>query len=142
MLKKLLLFTLILNIQMIFSQNVKIKDGIVYLDGSEILKHEKISFTDHSFFNQKEEEIIFYKEVDDLYFIINFINENIKVESTKMEYIYKSLILNSEKNMTNLLKWLIKEKVIDNNGNLDISKIEIFYKKHNENVSENYIEKK
>ena len=49
----------------VVAQNVEIKDNKVLVDGKEILKYEKVSFFQHSFYSLTEdEEILMYKYND------------------------------------------------------------------------------
>jgi hypothetical protein len=43
--------------------------------------------------------------------------------------------MNSKKNMQKLVKWLLKEKVIDTKGNLNLEKVQTFYDKYNEDIT-------
>ena len=61
---------------------------------------------------------------DDDYIILNFLTAKVKVESTSVEHIISGLGMNSKKNMQKLVKWLLKEKVIDSKGILNIEKVQ------------------
>lgn len=127
------------------AQEVEIKDDKVLLDGVAILKYEKINISQHSFYSlDTDEEILLFKWHDnetnqyteDDYIILNFLTLKTKVETTNVELIISGLGINSKKNMQKLVKWLLKEKVIDNKGNLNSAKVEIFYDKYNEDITE------
>ncbi len=44
--------------------------------------------------------------------------------------------MNSRKNMEKLIKWLLKEKVLDSNGNLNAEKLDVFFDKYDEKITE------
>jgi hypothetical protein len=142
--KKLLtVFTLLLSFNLYFSQEVTIKDDKVLLDGKQILKAEKINMAQYSFYTMKDdEEILMYRYMDnetpkysdDDYFILNFLTEKIKVESTDFSKILN--FMNSRKGMEKLIKWLLKERVINSNGELNPERVQIFQEKYNENITE------
>lgn len=123
------------------SQEVEIKDDKVYLDGKELLRYEKVNVIQHSFYTLKDdEEILLYKEfdnetpkyVDDDYYILNFLQEKIKVETQDFSKI--ASFMNSKKAMQKLIKWLVKEKVITPEGTINRDKLDTFYEKYNENI--------
>jgi hypothetical protein len=142
--KKLLtVFLLILSINLYFSQEVVIKDDKVLLEGKQILKAEKINVAQYSFFTMKDDdEILMYKYmdnetptyVDDDYFILNFLSEKTKVESKDFTKIAN--FMNSRKGMEKLVKWLLKERVINNEGELNPDRVQIFKEKYDENITE------
>lgn len=126
------------------AQEVEIKDDKVLLDGTPILKYEKINISQHSFYSlDNDDEILLFKwhsnetngYTDDDYIILNFLTAKIKVESTSVEHIISGLGMNSKKNMQKLVKWLLKEKVIDNKGILNPEKVQTFYDKYNEDIT-------
>ena len=129
----------------LYAQEVEIKDDQVLLDGVAILKYEKINISQHSFYSlDTEDEILVFKWHDnetnqytqDDYIILNFLTLKTKVETTNVELIISGLGMNSKKNMQKLVKWLLKEKVIDNKGTLNSAKVEVFYEKYNEDITE------
>ncbi len=142
--KKLLpVFLLILSFNLYFSQEVVIKNDKVLLDGKQILKAEKINVAQYSFFTMKDdEEILMYKYMDnetpvyqnDDYFILNFLTEKTKVESKDFTKIAN--FMNSKKGMEKLVKWLLKERVINNEGELNPDRVQIFKEKYDENITE------
>jgi len=136
-------FLLMISCNLYFSQNVTIKDDKVLLDGKQILKAEKINVAQYSFFSMKDdEEILLYRYVDnetpsyvsDDYFILNFLPEKTKVESTDIAKIAN--FMNSKKGMEKLVKWLLKERVINHDGELNPERVAIFKDKYNENITE------
>lgn len=123
------------------SQEVEIKDDKVYLDGKELLRYEKVNMAQHSFYTlTDDEEILLYKEfdnetpkyVEDDYYILNFLQEKIKVETQDFSKI--ASFMNSKKAMQKLIKWLVKEKVITPEGTINRDKLDTFYEKYNENI--------
>lgn len=140
------LFVLLLLItcsNLYFSQEVTIKDDKVLLDGKQILKAEKINVTQYSFFSMKDdEEVLMYRYMDnetpryvsDDYFILNFLTEKTKVESTDLGKIAN--FMNSKKGMEKLVRWLLKERVINQDGELNPDRVAVFKEKYDENITE------
>lgn len=136
-------FLLIASCNLYFSQDVTIKDDKVLLDGKQILKAEKINLTQYSFFSMKnDEEILMYKYMDnetpryvnDDYFILNFLSEKTKVESTDLAKIAN--FMNSKKGMEKLVRWLLKERVINQDGELNPDRVAVFKEKYDENITQ------
>ena len=107
------------------AQEVEIKNDKVLLDGNPILKYEKINILQHSFYSlESDDEILLFKQhdnetseySDDDYIILNFLLEKTKVETTSVEHVIAGIGMNSKKNMQKLVKWLLKEKVLDAKG--------------------------
>jgi hypothetical protein len=143
--KILLTFSLILsNVCFLHAQEVEIKNDQVLLDGNPILKYEKINILQHSFYSlESDDEILLFKwhdnetseYSDDDYIILNFLVNKIKVETTSVEHVIAGIGMNSKKNMQKLIKWLIKEKVLDTKGNINPDKLQTFYDKYNEDIT-------
>lgn len=136
-------FLLMISCNLYFSQDVTIKDDKVLLDGKQILKAEKINVAQYSFFSMKDdEEVLLYRYMDnetpryvsDDYFILNFLTEKVKVESTDLGKI--SNFMNSKKGMEKVVKWLLKERVINQEGELNPDRLAIFKDKYHENITE------
>ncbi len=147
---KLMLFTMLFFCasNLIKAQEVEIKDDKVLVDGKAILKYEKSSFFQHSFYSlTDDEEILMYKYnenesknyPDDDYLILNFLTAKKKVECSDITKAVTGLGMSSKKNMEKLITWLLKEKVIDVNGVLNTTKLDTFYDKYNENITERTI---
>lgn len=137
------LFLLIAGCNLYLSQNVTIKDDKVFLDGKQILKTEKISLAQYSFFSVKnDDEILMYKYMDnetpsyvsDDYFILNFLTEKVKVESKDLGKV--SNFMNSRKGMEKLVKWLLKERVFNQEGELNPERVTVFKEKYDENITQ------
>ena len=71
------------------AQEVEIKDDKILLDGTPILKYEKINILQHSFYSiESDDEILLFKWHDnetsqyneDDYIILNFLTAKVKVE--------------------------------------------------------------
>jgi len=141
--KLLALLSLILSFNFYFAQEVVIKDDKVLLDGKQILKAEKINVAQYSFYTMKDdEEILMYRYMDnetpryqeDDYYVLNFLTEKTKVESTDFTKILN--FMNSRKGMEKLVKWLLKERVINSDGELNSERVQIFKEKYDENITE------
>ena len=136
---------LISSISFLNAQEVEIKDDKVLFDGTPMLKYEKINVLQHSFYSlQSDDEILLFQwhnnetdqYSDDDYIILNFLTAKTKVESTSVEHVIAGIGMNSKKNMQKLVKWLLKEKVLDSKGNLNTDRLQIFYDKYNENITQ------
>ncbi|MGB3591045.1 MAG: hypothetical protein WBA16_05100 [Nonlabens sp.] len=128
---------------MSFAQKVKLKDDKVFVNGNQILTYEKMSVLEYSFYSlDDEEEVILYQyhhnETRDYsgddYFIINFLEQDVKVESTAFNNIVKGMGMNSRKDMEKLIKWLVKNKVLDEDGTIEPKRVERFHDKYHENI--------
>lgn len=145
--KKLLIFSLlVLSFNFYFTQEVEIKDDKVLLDGKQILKAEKINMIEYSFYNLKsDDEILLYRQMDngtsryqdDDYYVLNFLTEKVKVESNDFYKI--ASFMNSKKSMEKLIKWLLKEKVLTIDGELNSDRLAIFKEKYDQNITERTI---
>lgn len=141
---RLLAFILLMiSCNLYFSQDVTIKDDKVLLDGKQILKAEKINAAQYSFFSMKDdEEVLLYKYMDnetpryvsDDYFILNFLTEKTRIESTDLGKIAN--FMNSKKGMEKLVRWLLKERVINHDGELNSERVAVFKDKYDENITE------
>lgn len=114
------------------AQKIKLKKGIVYIDGQSTFEYEKrASATEYSIYTLgKEEEIIFIKRnnngsigyIDDDYKQITFIKSNQKMESASLRSYPTKYILGQ----------LLKGKVLDLEGNIDQNKLQTFMTKYHE----------
>jgi hypothetical protein len=145
--KRLLLSALLMTgLSSAFAQELEIKDDKVLLDGKAILKYEKINSRQHSFYTlDGENELMMYKwndnespqYLEDDFFSLNFLVEKVKVESNQSRsQTISGVGMNSRKNMEKLVKWLLKEKVLNTDGSLNPTKVQVFYDKYNENITQ------
>ncbi len=126
------------------AQEVEIKDEKVLFDGKQVLKYEKTNSFIHTLFTLDDNELLLYKfnnnetreYLDDDYLVLNFIPFKKKVETTNKSQAISGMGLNSRKNMQKLITWLLKEKVINANGAINPERLDIFYEKYNENITE------
>lgn len=141
--KKLILTSLLVisGVNFANSQEVNIKDGKVFLDNNAILKYEKINNWQSSFYTLSDDEILMYKwsdnetsqNTDDDFLTLNFLTLKKKIQTTDYSQIAS---MSSKKSMEKLIKWLLKEKVLDSNGNINSEKLEIFFEKYDEKILE------
>lgn len=118
-----------------FSQKVKLKKRKVLLDGKEILSYEKRGFgTEITFYSLKNNEEIaeMYQEnngtntyIEDDYKVMFFSTSEIKIESSRIH----------SRGWKYVIKLLIKNKVLDVNGQIDSEKLKKFAKKYDENIT-------
>jgi hypothetical protein len=137
---KLSLFNLILfGFTQVYAQEVELKDDKVIVDGKEILKYEKTNNFQYSFYDATGNEILMYKYQNnqtqdyqgDDYFTMNFLTLKRKVETSDFSLIHA---VSSKKNMEKLIKLLVKEKVLEMNGNINPEKLDIFTEKYNQEI--------
>ena len=131
--RTIMFFTMLLVLtQTSFGQNVKFKKGKVLVDGKEILTLDR-QLTEATFYSLEDnEEILYLKHesngtphyLEDDYIIIFFSNEEIKIETSRISGSRKKI-----------LKTLIKNKVLDLNGKIDLEKLKKFAKKYDENIT-------
>nr|WP_315032848.1 hypothetical protein [uncultured Chryseobacterium sp.] len=138
----LALVILMISCNLYFSQDVTIKGDKVLLDGKQILKAEKINLAQYSFFSMKnDDEILMYKYMDnetpsyvsDDYFILNFLTEKVKVESKDLGKV--SNFMNSKKGMEKIIRWLLKERVLNQDGEINPERVAVFKEKYDENIT-------
>jgi AAA+ superfamily predicted ATPase len=124
------------------AQEVEIKKDKVLLDGKEILRYEKENVFNQSFYSlTDDEEILHYRFSDnetqqymeDDYFILNFLGQKVKVESTEVSR--ATVIMSSRKSSEKLIKWLLKDKVLNTDGTINPEKLDNFYQKYNEDIT-------
>jgi hypothetical protein len=138
---KLLLAAVLFGINFMFSQEVKIKKDKIFVDGNLFLKYEKINVNTHSVYDLDDNEILFvsFKDnetpqyLDDDFYILNFTTEKIKIESS--DYSRIASFMNSKKTMQKMIKWLLKDKVINKYGTINSEKLELFFEKYDENIT-------
>lgn len=125
------------------AQNVQIKNKDVFINGKNVLKFEKINLYQCSFFTLDHKEVLFYKLHDkatgnnsnDTYMSLNFINENVKVETSDMSRIVAPSM---RKSMQKLISWLVKDEVINTDGTINADKLKIFVQKYHEDLRVNH----
>jgi AAA+ superfamily predicted ATPase len=125
-----------------YSQEVEIKKDKVLLDGKEILRYEKENIFNQSFYSLTDDEEILHfrfsnnetqQYLEDDYFILDFLKEKIKVESSE---VYRAtVIMSSRKSSEKLIKWLLKDKVLNTDGTINSEKLDNFHQKYNEDIT-------
>lgn len=138
------LLLLLFGVVGLHAQEVELnKKDEVLLDGKTILNYKKINARQYSFYSLDGDEILYYKlddketrqYIEDDFFILNFLTAKKKVETKNRSLVASGLGMNSAKNMAKLIKALLEEKVLDAEGKLNLDKLDIFYEKHNENIT-------
>jgi hypothetical protein len=126
------------------AQKIEIKGNDVLLDGNTILKSEKINAGQYSFYSLDDNEILMYKWFDnetpkyqdDDYYILNFLEQKVKVQSTDFTKVVSGIGMNSKKNMEKMLTWLLKEKVLLTDGKLNPDRVNVLFEKYDENITQ------
>lgn len=115
------------------AQKVKLKKGIVLIDGEPRFEYKKSEASSLSIYTlNTQNEIIFIHlnsngtitYLDDDYKEITFINEKRKLESSKLRGAYKLII-----------QKLIQEKVLNLDGSINSDKLDTFFTKFDENIT-------
>jgi len=117
------------------------KKNTIAIDGEAALKYIKNNRLSWSFYDRNDNEIIFFKVVDngtpgyidDDYMIINFLNENTKIETNDFSQI--QALFNINKTMEKSVVWLLKEKVLDYEGNINPEKVAVFHSKYDQDIT-------
>lgn len=133
--KKSILTTLLTLMAMLcFSQEVKFKKDIIFVDKKEFLSFEKggtfgaVSYDLHELVSKKRIITLIYNnggthmELSDDYTQIKFITTGVKAEI-------------SGGDLRQAIKILLKNEVLTADGTIDESKIELFIKNYDENIS-------
>lgn len=137
--KKSILTTLLTLMAMLcFSQEVKFKKDIIFVDKKEFLSFEKggtfgaVSYDLHELVSKKRIITLVYNnggthmELSDDYTQIKFITTGVKAEI-------------SGGDLRQAIKILLKNEVLTADGTIDESKIELFIKNYDENISNRII---
>ncbi len=117
------------------------KKNTIAIDDEVALKYIKNNKLSWSFYDMNDNEIVFFKVVDngtpgyidDDYMIINFLNENTKVETNDFSQI--QALFNINKTMEKSVVWLLKEKVLDYKGNINPQKVAVFHSKYDQDIT-------
>lgn len=133
--KKSILTTLLTLMAMLcFSQEVKFKKDLIFVDKKEFLSFEKggtfgaVSYDLHELVSKKRIITLVYNnggthmELSDDYTQIKFITTGVKAEI-------------SGGDLRQAIKILLKNEVLTADGTIDESKIELFIKNYDENIS-------
>ena len=130
----IVLFLVAFGIPPLFAQEVNVKKDAIYLDDSIFLKYEKLTLAEYSIKNLVGEEVLLFQikqdpTTDKTFLSFYFVKENVKLESSNVGRVsglgYKSML---EK----LITWLLKDKVITTDGNLDPASLQMFVNKYND----------
>lgn len=129
-LKKIIWLFLTLLTTFSFGQNVEIKKNSISIDNTEPLKFEKINFSEYSIIDKSGNEIINLQFKDngtafesDDYMTIYFVNSKKIIDSSNTGRIAGFGVKNMIKNF---ITWLLKEKVLNSNGEINDEKIDDF----------------
>lgn len=148
MINKLTLFALIfcMSIGILTAQEVAFKDDKIFIDGKAIFKYEKTNIIHYSFYTLQGDEILLYKgndnqteNSDDDFYTLNFVAAKKKIESHDFTLCYAGMGVSYKKNAEKVISWLIKEKVMDANGEINVEKLETFKDKYDEKITERTI---
>jgi len=117
-----------------YAQNVEIKKNSILVDNTETLKFEKINYSEYSIIDKLGNEIINLQFKDngtsfesDDYMTIYFVNSKKIIDSSNTGRIAGFGVKNMIKNF---ITWLLKEKVLDSNGEINEDKINDFKLKY------------
>ena len=116
------------------AQKVKLKKDEVLLDGKAILKYEKESWGVHKihlFSLDTEEELI---EVNNNH---NETREFFDDDFVQIRFLSTGQIVEMKvrKTFRKMIEWLLKKKIITPDGQVDESKLDLFVKNYDENIT-------
>lgn len=142
--KKLLLLLLSIVISIALNaQTVELnkKDNTISIDGSTVLKYKKKQLVNWSIYNTNGEELVYFTILDngtpnykdDDYYAITFIAQNVRVESN--DYSNIQTFFNFNKALQKFVTWLVEEKVMNIDGSINEEKVNVFYRKYDQNIT-------
>jgi hypothetical protein len=141
--KTCLLVALLLFTSSLLAQTVELnkKDNTINIDGSAVLKYKKKQLVNWSLYNLKGEELVYFTTLDngtpgyakDDYYAITFIEQNVKVESN--DYTNIQTFFNFNKALQKFVTWLVEEKVMNLDGTINEDKLQAFYTKYDQNIT-------
>ncbi|MFP9099808.1 hypothetical protein ACLI09_12195 [Flavobacterium sp. RHBU_24] len=119
---------------------ITIKKEQVFLNGTPILRYEKVNAKELSIYNLQGEEIIAYfiknvassSQYDEHYVVINFLKERIKVTCDLNPHLSTAFGIDKARNAEKLLNWLYELKVLNVDGTINPEKAEAFQWKYND----------
>lgn len=117
------------------------KKNTIAIDGVTALKYTKNHIISWSFYDKEDNEIIFFKVenngtpdyIDDDYMVINFLNENTKIETNDFSQVQAVFSIN--KTIEKSVVWLLKEKVLNPEGYINPEKVAVFHSKYDQNIT-------
>ena len=131
----IILLTLSFCMTFSFGQVVKIKKDNVFLNGNAILKYKKINLSEVSFYSLNGDELLYYQIINHCYsqredddcMALNFVTAKVKFRVSNFGRIASMGLKNA---MEKLIKWFIEDKVLSENGELDLDKLSLFRDKY------------
>lgn len=125
--KKCLFIVCLLLTGICFSQKVKLKKEVIYIEGNEALSFEKKS-------HNNEYVIYELNTKNEIINVISYINEGYK----------KILFTESKKSLettlgywnSSFIKWLIEQNVLSLEGKLNSDRIDFFIEKYDEKITD------
>ena len=132
--KTLTLLALLTFSNFINAQDIKLKKKKVLFDGIEVLSYEREDsgvFQIHFYDLKNNDEILFLKRND------NETPINYDDDYTQIKFIglKKGLELKQQKSWTGYLEWLVKNKVINNDGTINEEKADTLIQNYDENIT-------
>ena len=117
-----------------FSQEIKLKDGKVLIDGKEILSYERQNWGDmeiHFYNLETKDEVLYMKKnsnetrtyYEDDFTQIRFLTYG-KLLETKIDKPWKKFV-----------EWLFQNKVFDNAGKFNEEKVDLLIKNYDEKIT-------
>jgi hypothetical protein len=117
-----------------FSQEIKLKNGKVLIDGKEILSYERQDWGDmeiHFYNLENKEEVLYMKKNS------NETRTYYEDDFTQIRFLAfgKSLETKIDKPWKKFVEWLFQNKVFDNAGQFNEEKIDLFIKNYDEKIT-------
>ncbi|MDV3462285.1 hypothetical protein CMU84_17700 [Elizabethkingia anophelis] len=139
----LLLVLILFSFSELNAQEVSIKDNKVQINNVPVLRFEKETLEQYSFYNLNDDEILLFRynnnetpaNNNDDFIVLNFLVNKRKVESKDIEKALAGMGWNSKKNITKIINWLLKEKVLTVEGEINPDKLDVFVEKYDSNIT-------
>jgi hypothetical protein len=117
-----------------FSQEIKLKDGKVLIDGKEILSYERQNWGDMEihFYNLGTKDEVLYMKKNS-----NETRTYYEDDFTQIRFLTfgKSLETKIDKSWKKFVEWLFQNKVLDDKGQFNEEKVDLFIKNYDEKIT-------
>ncbi len=129
-----LFLSLLLSFSMVNAQKIKLKKGNILLDGKEIMKFEREDWGTQKIslytLSDNKEQILMIKNKNETprYFDDDFVQIKFLQSGDMVE-------MKSTKSWKGIIKWLIKQNVISEDGIINEENLPLFVKNYDENIT-------
>ncbi len=117
-----------------FSQEIKLKDGKVLIDGKEILSYERQNWGDmeiHFYNLETKDEVLYMKKNS------NETRTDYEDDFTQIRFLTYGKLLETkiDKPWKKFVEWLFQNKVFDNAGKFNEEKVDLLIKNYDEKIT-------